>query len=89
MSAVMRVPTDMHAEAKRIAALRGQQPKEILGQAWQEYLDRHREEFAADLEEAARLLRTGTVADVADFASRNVSARAEAAAERARGKEAG
>lgn len=84
MSTVMRVPTEVHAEAKRIAALRGRQPGEIVAQAWREYLDRHRDEFAADLEEAARLLREGTVDDVASFASRNAAARAEAAAERAR-----
>lgn len=84
MSSVMRVPVDVHAEAKRMAALLGQQPGELIAQAWQEYLDRHKNEFAADLERAAELLRTGTVNDVAEFASRDVAARAEAAAERAR-----
>lgn len=84
MSTVMRVPAEVNAEAKQIAALRGRQPGQVVAQAWREYLDRHREEFAAELEEAARVLREGTVGDVAAFASRNASARAQAAAERAR-----
>lgn len=83
-STVMRVPANVHAEAKQIAALQGLQPGDVIAQAWREYLNRHQDEFVADLEQAALLLKTGTVADVAAFSSRNADARAEAAAERAR-----
>jgi hypothetical protein len=62
-----------------VAALRGQQPGEALAQAWREYFDTHREQFAADLETAAQLIRTGTLADLAQFAGRNADAEAEAA----------
>jgi hypothetical protein len=82
MSAIVRVPTDVHTEAKRIAALQGQATGDVIAAAWREYLTNHREEFAADLEEAARLMRDGTLDQVAEFASRHAEARAEASVER-------
>lgn len=84
MSSVVRVPSHVQIESKRIAAIRGQAPGEVLAEAWSEYFENHRDQFAADLEEAARLLRDGTVDDLAQFASRNVQERATAAARRAR-----
>ena len=84
MTTVVRIPTDIHAEAKHVAALHGKQPGEVLAEAWREYLANHREQFAGDLEEAARLLRNGTLEDLASFASRNAGSRAEAAAARIR-----
>lgn len=83
MSIPMRVPESVHTEAKRIAALQGVQPGEIIARAWREYVQNHRAEFAADLEEAARRLRDGTLDDLAAFASRNVDERAAAAHESA------
>lgn len=83
MSSVVRIPDEIHRETKRIASIRGQQQGDLLAAAWREYLQNNREAFAADLEEAARVLRDGTLEDVAAFASRNVSARAEAAVEQA------
>jgi hypothetical protein len=80
MSSVVRVPDKVHNEASRLAAFRGQQPGYLIAEAWQEYLSNHRTEFAADLEEAARLLRDGTLEQLAAFTSRNVDARAAAAA---------
>lgn len=79
MSSVVRVPDQVHNEAARLAAFRGQQPGHLIAEAWQEYLANHRTEFAADLEEAARLLRNGTLEQLAAFTSRNADARAEAA----------
>lgn len=69
MTSVMRVPDDVRAEAQRLAALQGKQPGEVIAIAWREYVERHREEFAAGLEEAARLLRDGTLEEFAAFAS--------------------
>jgi len=83
MSSVVRVPTDVHSEATRIAAFRGQQPGHLIAEAWREYLANHRQECAADLEEAARLMRNGTPDDLAAFTSRTADARAKAAAARA------
>lgn len=76
---VARIPEHVHLEAKRLAAIRGQQPGEVLTAAWNEYLENHRDEFAADLEQAAAVMRDGTVHDLADFLGRDRSARAEAA----------
>jgi hypothetical protein len=78
MTSIVRVPTDVHTEAKRIAALQGQATGEVIAAAWREYLANHREEFASDLEEAARLMRDGTLDQLAEFASRHAEARAEA-----------
>jgi class 3 adenylate cyclase len=81
---VVRVPSAVHLEAKRLAAIRGKQAGELLADAWREYLANHRDQFAGDLEEAARRLRHGTPEDLAEFANRDVDTRAEEAAEHAR-----
>lgn len=70
MSSVMRVPDEVRDEAQRLAAMQGKQPGEVIASAWREYIERHREEFAAGLEQAARLLRDGTLEEFAAFASR-------------------
>jgi prephenate dehydrogenase len=87
MSSVVRIPTDVHREVKKLAELQSTQPGEVLALAWREYVSNHREEFAAELEEVARLLREGDVEDLAAFASRTASVRAEAAAARGRSPE--
>jgi prephenate dehydrogenase len=83
-TSVVRVPTRVHEEAARVAALRGQLPGNLIAEAWQEYIEKHREEFASDLEEAARLMRDGTAEQLAAFTSRFAPDRASAAAKRAR-----
>lgn len=81
MSSVVRVPGTVHNQAKQLAGMRGQQPGEVIAEAWAEYIENHRGEFASDLEEAARVLREGTLDELATFASRNVESRAKAAAD--------
>ena len=81
---VMRVPDQVHEEAVQLAALRRQQPAQLLAEAWAQYMEKNREQFAADFEKAAQLLRDGTVDGLAAFASRNADARAKAMAERTR-----
>lgn len=85
---VMRVPADVQEEAAQVAALRRQQAGELLADAWREYMVNHREEFAADLREAAELLRNGTLDELSTFASRNAKARAQAETSRIRSKHA-
>jgi hypothetical protein len=80
---VIRVPAEVQEEAMELAALRRQQSGHLIADAWREYMANHREEFAADLEKAAALLRDGTLEELAAFASRNVEARASAAHQRA------
>lgn len=82
----VRIPDDIHSETKQLAAMRGQQQGDLLATAWREYLERHKDQFAADLEQAARILRDGTTSELAEFASRNAPARAKAAAARIRSK---
>lgn len=82
MSRVLRVPEQVHNEATQIAKLRHSQPGHLVAEAWREYIANHREEFAADLEKAAKLLRDGTLEKFAEFTSRNADARAADAVER-------
>jgi hypothetical protein len=82
MSRVLRVPDDVHSEATEIAALRRAQPGELVAQAWREYIENHRDEFAADLEKTAKLLRDGTMENLAQHTSRNAGARAAKAVRR-------
>lgn len=86
MSGVVRVPDNVLNGAKHVAGIRGCQPGEVLADAWAEYFANHQDEFANDLEEAARLLRAGTLDDLAAFLGRGNEARAEEAAARLRSK---
>lgn len=79
---VLRVPATVHNEATEIAALRRAQPGQLVAEAWREYMENHREEFAADLEKTAKLLRDGTMDQLAAFVSRNAADRAAKAVER-------
>lgn len=83
-SAVIRVPEEVHEEARRIAALRGTQTGAIVAEAWSQYMQNNREQFAADFEHVAKLLRDGTTEQLAEFVSRDADARGEAAAQRVR-----
>jgi len=76
----------MHDQAKRIAALRGMQTGAIIAEAWKEYMQNNQEQFATDFEQAAKLLRDGTLDQLAEFVSRDADARGEAAAKRARSR---
>ena len=77
---VMRVPENVPQEAATLAALQGRQPAELVGEAWAEYVHNHQQTFARDLEEAANLMRNGSVEAVVAFATRSNEARADAAA---------
>jgi len=79
MSVVVRLPEDMYESAKRIAALQGRSPADLLTDAWEQYLVVHREELATGFEEAAELLRAGDTEGLATLASRSADARAAAA----------
>lgn len=81
MSVVMRLPEDVQASARQAGALRGRSAAEMVTEAWHHYLKSHRDEFAADFEEAAELLRRGDQEALSEFASRSVVERAEAAAD--------
>jgi len=85
----MRLHPDTHDEATQIAALRRVQPSEVIAEAWQEYMEKHREEFARDLETLAGLLRDGTIDGVSKFVNRTSKARAAAAVKRLKGDAVG
>jgi predicted transcriptional regulator len=84
MSTTVRVPEEVNEAIKRIAAVQGRSPGDLIAEAWNDYLQKHREQFAADFQEAAALIREGDTEGLARLASRSVAARAEAAARAAR-----
>jgi prephenate dehydrogenase len=84
MSVVVRLPEDLYESARRIAALQGRQAGDLLSEAWQQYLESHREQLASDFEEAAQLLRSGDTTRLTEFAARTAKVRAEEAARAAR-----
>jgi metal-responsive CopG/Arc/MetJ family transcriptional regulator len=86
MSVVARLPEDLYENIKKVAALEGRQPAEVLRDAWQQYLATNREVLAAQFESAAALLRNGDTEGLARLASEKVEQRAELAAEAARSK---
>lgn len=79
----VRISKELSAEVAQIAALRGQTSGDLLAKAWKEFLARNKDAFAKDMEEAAKIIRTGTTMDLAAFLSENVDAHAEAAAQQA------
>jgi hypothetical protein len=79
----VRISKELSREVAQIASLRGQTSGELLAQAWQEFLARNKDVFAKDMEEAAKIIRTGTTRDLASFLSQDVEDRAEVAAKRA------
>lgn len=85
MTVVVRLPEDLHASVKQIAAIEGRHPSDALVAAWQHYLDDNRERLASELEEVAGMVRAGDTDALAEYASRSVVERAQAAADAARG----
>jgi predicted transcriptional regulator len=79
----VRISKDLSSEVAKIAALRGQTSGDLLARAWKEFLARNKDAFAEEMEEAAKIIRTGTTKDLAAFLSENVDAHAEAAAQQA------
>lgn len=83
---VLRVPSATHLEATQMAALRGQSAGQLVAEAWRDYMAHHREEFAEDLEKVAKLMRDGTLEQLAEFTSRNADTRAAEAVKRRKAK---
>lgn len=83
MSTTVRVPDELLEDVRRIAALQGRAPGEMLARAWHDFIDRHREEIAHDFERAAELIRSGDTPALAEHVGRNRRTRAERAAQAA------
>ncbi len=81
---VMRVPAEMAASVRQLAALHGETAGATLAQAWTEYLENHRDEFAATFSQLARVMRQGNSEALVAFLLDGAEDRARAAAERAR-----
>ena len=82
---VTRIPDEVLHGAKAIASLQGKTTNEVLVEAWQEYLESHRDEIAANVERAAGLLRSGDMDGLIAHANRDAEQRARRAAEATQG----
>lgn len=82
-SSVTRLPADIYASAKAIAAMQGRTTGDVIAQAWREFVERHGDEFAADFERAAALIRDGDTEGLAAHANRFATAETDAAMETA------
>jgi hypothetical protein len=82
---VSRIPDEVLHGAKAIASLQGKTTNAVLVEAWHEYMERHREEIAANVERTARLLRSGDMEGLLAHANRDAEQRARRAAEAAQG----
>lgn len=80
----VRIPSDVHAQTTKIAALLGETPGSLLAKAWDEYFSHNRENFAAELEIAATIVRKGKTEDLAEFVAHGAEERANAAVDRIR-----
>lgn len=85
-TAPVRVHQETHEQTKKMAALVGRSAGELLDEAWEEYMEKHRAEFAAELETAAHLVRNGSRQDLVAFANRNNAEKAKRASARIRSK---
>lgn len=85
-TAPVRVHQETHEQTKKMAALVGRSPGELLDEAWEEYMAKHRAEFAVELETAAELVRNGSRQELVDFANRNNADKAKRASARIRSK---
>lgn len=81
---VTRIPDEVLHGAKAVASLQGKTTNEVLAEAWREYLERHRDQIAANVERAAGLLRSGDIEGLIAHANRDADQRARRAAEAAR-----
>jgi hypothetical protein len=80
----VRVPDEVLDEVKRIAALTGDTPGNMLAQAWTEFIERHRDELSVQFTEVARMLREGDKNGLASLSKQTRAVRASAAAARVR-----
>ncbi|HEX8083989.1 MAG TPA: hypothetical protein VF529_06830 [Solirubrobacteraceae bacterium] len=79
-----RIHADTYESVKQVAGSTGRAPAELLRDAWEEYLVRHRDEFAERLELSARMLRSGDTIELAKTLAPGDPARAAKAAARIR-----
>ena len=84
MSTTVRIPREVDASVKAIAAMQGRVAGDVLADAWREYFEHHRDEFAADFERAAEAVRSGDTDAMAAMMNRFNAERAATAAEHAR-----
>ncbi len=62
-----RVSERVHQGSRQVGPLLGIQPSEAIDMAWDEFVKNHREEFAANLEHLADVIRNGTTSDLGDY----------------------
>lgn len=76
----LRLPVELEASVRRLAAIEGKAPGELLLAAWHEFVEGHRDTLAAEYRDAAELMRREDGDGLASFAARDARHRAKRAA---------
>ncbi len=82
----VRVPEEIHAPLRAVAALMGKTPGEVLASAFSEYCQIHKEELSTIFGHAQKLISNGDVTGLVDLTADSRRERAERAAAAARGR---
>lgn len=54
-----RIPEEVLAEAKQIAAMRGTTSGAVIAQAWMEFVERHRAAISDEFAQVSQMMRDG------------------------------
>lgn len=74
----VRVPADTYAYVKAVGGMTQRSPGTLLAEAWQEYIERHREEFERDFAMIGQLIREGNTEGLVAFMEQGAEAEAAA-----------
>lgn len=80
----VRIPEDVYGRVRVIAGLTGTTPGDLLSTAFDEYFEKHREDFAHHFELAQKMVFSGDVDSIMEMTKPARSRRAASAAARLR-----
>lgn len=78
------LPADLKLDVKALADMQGREPKEVLADAWREFLRKHADDLSKEHSEVAKMMRGGDKTGVADYTARHAAARARSRTRRDR-----
>lgn len=63
----VRVPVELQQQVTRMSELLEETPGDLLAAAWAEYVERHQDAIAEDLQRAAELVRSGSFEELVSY----------------------
>ncbi len=76
-STVVRVPTDTYSHVRAVSGLKQQSPGSLLAQAWEEYVENHRDELEETFDTVSHLIREGDSEGLVAFMQQGSKERAQ------------